>query len=90
MSTIEREQDQDTRDGVELLEGGRGVRVTCRKCGEKIRLEFGELTREEATAAMARLADIPRECPGFHVELGGWRYWWRLDEALEAVYGEEG
>jgi hypothetical protein len=29
----------------------------------------------------------PAECPGFHVELSGWRHYWRLPEALEAMYG---
>ena len=81
MSMIEQE-------GVELLEGGRSVRVTCRKCGERVRIEFGDMTRAEAAAAMAKLNDMPRECPGYHVELSGWRRLWRLDEALEAVYGK--
>lgn len=81
MSTIEQE-------GVELLEGGRSVRVTCRKCGEKVRLEFGDATRKEAEAFIDKLTAMPRECPGYHVELSGWRWLWRLDEALEAVYGK--
>jgi hypothetical protein len=70
---------------VELLEPG-VVRVKCRKCHELIRLEFGNLTRAEAEEALRKI-DVPRECPGFHVELSGWRHYWRLPEALEAMYG---
>jgi hypothetical protein len=67
----------------------RTVRVRCRKCGDPIRLEFGDLTRDEAKEAMDKLNHTPMECPGFHVELSGWRYLWSLNEALEAVYGPE-
>jgi len=71
---------------VELLDA-HTVRVKCRKCGDPIKLEFGGLSRPEAEAAMDKLNHTPMECPGFHVELSGWRYFWRFDEALELVYG---
>jgi hypothetical protein len=78
-----------TQEGVELLEGGRSVRIACRKCGERIRIEFGDLTRAEAVELVDNLDRQPRECPGYHVELSGWRRLWRLDDAVAAVYGEE-
>jgi hypothetical protein len=82
MSTVEQQ-------GVELLEGGRAVRITCRQCQERIRIEFGDLTRAQAVAMIDKIDRQPRECPGYHVELSGWRRLWRLDEAIAAVYGEE-
>ncbi len=72
---------------VELLEPG-VVRVKCRKCHELIRLEFGNLSRSEAEDALRKI-DVPRECPGFHVELSGWRYLWHFDEALDLAYPVE-
>jgi nitrate/TMAO reductase-like tetraheme cytochrome c subunit len=73
---------------VERAEGTNSVRVVCRKCHEVIRLDFGDMTREQAAEALDKLANRgPAECPGFHVELGGWAYFWRLPEALEAMYG---
>lgn len=70
---------------VELIEPG-VVRVKCRKCGTLIRLEFGDLTRGEAEAALKE-QNYPRECPGFHTELSGWDRLWHFDEALAACYG---
>ncbi len=72
---------------VELVEPG-VVRVKCRKCHELIRLEFGNLSRAEAEEALRKI-DVPRECPGFHVELSGWRYLWHFDEALDLAYPPE-
>ena len=77
---------QDT--GVEVLTD-HSVRVCCRKCGEHLGIEFGDMTRAEAVEMVAKLDRIPRECPGFHVELSGWRHLWRLDEAIEALYPSE-
>ncbi len=71
---------------VELLDA-HTVRVKCRKCGDLIKLGFRNLSRPEAEAWMDTLNHTAMECPGFHVELSGWRYLWRLDEALELVYG---
>jgi hypothetical protein len=70
---------------VELIAPGR-VRVKCAKCHELIVLEFGDLTRIEAECAL-HMIDVPRECPGFHVELSGWDRLWHFKEALELVYG---
>jgi hypothetical protein len=72
---------------VEVLGEGR-VRVTCRKCGTPVTLDFGDMTREQALEVSAKLDIGPRECPGYHVELAGWRRLWRMDEAIEALYGE--
>jgi len=77
-----------TAPDVELI-GPRTVRIRCRKCGDPIILEFGDLDRAEAKAKMDELNHTPRSCPGFHVELSGWRYLWHFDEALAAVYGPE-
>ena len=63
--------------------------VKCQKCGEAITVKFGNLTRAEAEAKIAELDHTPMSCPGYHVELGGWRRLWNLDAALEAVYGTE-
>ena len=63
------------------------VRVCCAECGEKITLEFGDLPRAEAQALIDKLDRTPRECPGFHVELSGWKRMWHLDEALAMIYG---
>ena len=72
---------------VEVLGEGR-VRVTCRKCGTPVTLDFGEMDREQAVAVAAKLDIGPRECPGFHYELAGWRRMWRMDEAISALFGE--
>ena len=72
---------------VEVLEDRR-VRVTCRKCGTPVTLEFGDMTREQAVDVAAKIDVGPRECPGYHVELCGWRRLWRMDEAIEALFGE--
>lgn len=69
-----------------LTKTSTGVKVACTICGTIIPIEFGELTKTEALEAIAKL-DGPRECPGFHVELSGFRKWWRLDEAVELFYG---
>jgi hypothetical protein len=29
------------------------------------------------------------ECPGFHVEVGGWRRYWQLDNAIKKAYRPE-
>jgi len=71
---------------VEVLGPGK-VRTHCQKCGEAIVLEFGDMTREEAEAVVKQVDDGPRECPGYHVELTGWRRLWQMDEAIKALYG---
>ncbi|HXJ58770.1 MAG TPA: hypothetical protein VNU68_19095 [Verrucomicrobiae bacterium] len=58
----------------------------CRKCGETIRIDFGNLTRDQAEKKLDELAHTPMECPGFHVELGGWRILWNFEELLAQAY----
>jgi len=76
-------------EGVELIDATT-VRVLCRDCGTAITLQFGDLDRAAAEKVCQELDRGPRHCPGFHVELSGFRRLWRLDEALEAVYGPKG
>ncbi len=63
----------------------KGVDVTCTICGTTIPIDFCGLSKEQALEAIGNL-DGPRECPGFHVELSGFRKWWRLDEAVEFYF----
>ena len=70
---------------VEVLDNQR-VRVKCRKCGVAITLDFGDMTREQALEVAAKIDRMPQECPGYHVELGGWRRLWRMDEAIDALF----
>ena len=74
---------------VEVLDGNR-VRVKCRKCGTPVTLDFGDMTREQALEVAAKIDRMPQECPGFHVELTGWRKLWCMDEAIDALYGGGG
>ena len=62
------------------------IRTQCTKCGVTIRLDFGELTRDQAMARIQEMDTTPRECPGQHVELGGWRALWNLDDAIYRAY----
>lgn len=62
------------------------VRSQCRKCKATIQLDFGNLTKEEAIQTAEYLDHTPRECPGFHTELGGWRKLWNLDDAIHRAY----
>ena len=73
---------------VEFIGDGK-ARTTCAKCGTIITIDFGGLDRTEAARLIREMDRIPRECPGYHVELSGWRRLWHLDECLEAVYGKE-
>lgn len=65
------------------------AKVHCRKCGEKITLDFGGMTYEQASAKLEELDRVPMECPGFHFELSNWRFFWRFDEALGQAYPEQ-
>ena len=66
--------------------------TTCLKCGETIRISFDGkcklLSQEEALARIESLDNTPAECPGYHVELGGWRKMWQLDAALERHFAK--
>lgn len=64
-------------------------KTTCRKCGTTITIDFGNLTYAEARNHVAAMDQRPMECPGYHVELGGWRHLWKLDELLADTYSVE-
>lgn len=69
------------------------IRTQCKKCGVTLKLDFGNLTKEEALAVAEKMDMTPRECPGMHMELGGFRQLWSLDDAIHRAYdlgeGEE-
>jgi hypothetical protein len=62
------------------------IAVQCVKCHERITLEFGQMTQEEAEEAMYKMDNSVMECPGYHVELSGWFKRWRMREALMMQY----
>ncbi len=62
------------------------VQTTCSKCGVTIKLDFGELTKDEALEAAEKLDRSPRECPGRHVELQGMGRLWRVRESIQRAY----
>lgn len=66
-----------------------GVEVTCTICNTTIPIDFGGLDKEQALEAIAKIDNGPRECPGYHVELSGFRKWWQLDEAVEFYFQPE-
>jgi len=66
------------------------IRTQCKKCGATLQLNFGNLSGEQAEEACRKLDTIPRECPGQHVELGGWWDLWNLEEALRQAYDGRG
>jgi hypothetical protein len=76
------------QQAVELTAPGE-VRTTCRKCGERIPVMFGDLDADAARLQIQKIDRTPMECPGFHVELCGWISMWRLDEAFKLIYGED-
>lgn len=74
---------------VTLTETPGEVRTTCRKCGEPIRLQFGDMPADAARRVLREMNSGPWECPGYHVELSNRKWYWRLDECFQAVYGED-
>jgi hypothetical protein len=62
------------------------IDTKCKKCGVTIKLDFGNLTREQAEEFCEKLDRTPRECPGMHCELGGWKKLWGLSEAVHRAY----
>ncbi len=62
------------------------VKTTCKKCGTEFHLELGEMSREMAEKAFRKLDDLPRQCPGNHVEIGGWYDLWNLEDALHRAF----
>ncbi|HPO13814.1 MAG TPA: hypothetical protein PLI09_10245 [Candidatus Hydrogenedentes bacterium] len=69
------------------------IRTQCKNCGPIIKLDFGNMSKEEALAVAEKMDNTPRECPGMHVELSGFRSMWSLDDAIHWLYdlgeGEE-
>jgi len=56
----------------------------CRKCRTEQKIRLGNTSLQEATQAVETINRIPRECPGgYHVEVGGWSYYWSLDLMLQ-------
>ena len=62
------------------------VKTTCNKCGIEFHLDLGEMSREMAEKAFRKMDDIPRQCPGHHMELGGFFAMWNLEDALYRAY----
>lgn len=62
------------------------VKTTCNKCGTEFHLDLGEMSREMAEKVFRKMDDIPRQCPGHHVELGGFFEMWNLEDALHRAY----
>ena len=65
------------------------VKSKCQKCGTVITLDFSDYNYVEAKKAIELMDKQARECPGMHVEIGGWKRRWQLEEALEKAYSEE-
>lgn len=63
------------------------VKTQCRKCGVTIRLDFGDMTKEEAITRAEKIDRTPRECPGGHVELTGMgTMYWGIQDAIRRAY----
>jgi hypothetical protein len=61
-------------------------KTTCKKRGAMILINFGNRTRNEALSFIEALNKKDMECPGQHVEFGGWRSMWNLDKVVCDVY----
>jgi hypothetical protein len=62
------------------------IQTQCRKCGCTVKLDFGDLTKEEAMAAAEKMDQSPRECPGQHMEFGGWGQLYDLNDCIHRAY----
>jgi hypothetical protein len=62
------------------------IKTICNKCGESFHIDLGNMARDEAQAAFRKLDATSRQCPGGHVEFGGFRALWNLDDALRRAY----
>lgn len=62
------------------------VKTNCNKCGAEFYLDLGEMSREMAEKAFRKMDDIPRQCPGHHIELGGFYTMWNLEHVLQRAY----
>jgi|SRR5579875_1188594 len=65
------------------------VKTTCLECGTELTLDFSGLSYEEALKAIDTMDHQSRECPGFHVEMGGWKRMWQLEDAVNRIYTDE-
>lgn len=55
------------------------LKGNCRKCGETIKMDIGDMTRDEAIAALKEWKMF--SCPGHHVEIcPPYPHFWNLDE----------
>lgn len=64
------------------------VQTRCKKCGATIRLDFSDLTKDEALKVAEEMDTLPRECPGRHMELGGMARLWNVREAIHKAFDE--
>ncbi len=62
------------------------IQTQCRKCGAIIRLDFGDMTKDEALAVAEEMDKTSRQCPGQHIELSGFRTLWSMDDAIHRAY----
>lgn len=62
------------------------IETCCNKCGTTFQLELGNMSREQAEKAFQRMDENGGHCPGQHMELGGLRAMWNLDELLIRAY----
>ncbi|WDI05197.1 hypothetical protein PUW25_25650 (plasmid) [Paenibacillus urinalis] len=68
---------------------GRQIKTTCLKCNETVTLDFGDANYSQALKMAEKLDRRAMECPGFHVEIGGWNKYWQLNRIIEEAYTEE-
>ena len=62
------------------------VNTQCMKCGVAVRLDFGDMTKEEAVKRADEMDRSPRECPGGHVELSGWKQLYSIEDAIHRAF----
>lgn len=62
------------------------VETTCKKCGTIINLDIGDLNKEESKKELYKMNEQIRDCPGFHVEFGGWYDMWNIEEAINKAF----
>jgi hypothetical protein len=67
----------------------RKIETTCIECNTTITIDFTGLDYSQAKKAIQQIDKEARECPGFHVEIGGWKRLWQLEDAVERAYTAE-
>jgi|GEM_PF-2598423 len=68
---------------------GKQIKTTCLKCKSEVTLDFGDANYSEALKLADQIDKRPMECPGFHVEVGGWKKYWQIVNAIDSAYSEE-